>query len=51
MVEVWKAKADLDGEDMPDLHELHGKHEWKHVEKDPRVGTEEMDAVQMTRWW
>ena len=29
---------------MPDLHDLHGTHVWKRVEKDPRVGTEEMDA-------
>jgi hypothetical protein len=39
----WKAKTDLDSEDMPDSHELHGKHVWKRVERDPRVGNEEMD--------
>jgi hypothetical protein len=39
----WKVKADLVGEDMPDLHDLHGKHVWKYVERDPRFGTEEMD--------
>ena len=42
-MEGWKAKADLDSDDMPDLHDLHGKHVWKRVERDPRVGAEEME--------
>jgi hypothetical protein len=34
------AKADLDGDD---LHDLHGKHVWKRVEKDSRVGAKEIN--------
>ena len=44
MVEDWKAKTDLEGEDMPYLHDLLGEQVWKYVEKDPRVGSGEMDA-------
>ena len=43
-MEGWKSKPDLDGEDMPDFNDLHGKHMWKHLEKDPHVGSEEMGA-------
>jgi hypothetical protein len=35
-----KAKANLDSNDMPDLHDLPGKQVWKHMEKDSRVGAE-----------
>ena len=38
-----KAKIDLDSEDIPDLHDLHGKHVWKCVEKEPNVGSKEIE--------
>ena len=41
MPKGWK--DDLDSEDLPSSHDLHGKHVWKHVDKDSLVGTEEMD--------
>ena len=41
MPKGWK--DDLDSEDLPSSHDLHGKHVWKRVDEDSLVGTGEIE--------